>query len=66
MSVFIEVEPVHVMLRRHATVSRPCACGSPVVADTLLASDVWRAVWRHARGARHQAFSAAGGCRGTS
>jgi hypothetical protein len=34
-----------------------------VVADSLLASDVWLAVRRHNVGVSHQAFSAAGGCR---
>src|SRR3989304_2503751 len=51
-------------MRRHATVSRPCQCGEPVVADSLLASDVWLAVRRHNVGGSHQAVSGAGGRRG--
>jgi len=58
-------ESVPQLMRRHATVSRPCQCGEPVVADSLLASDVWLAVRRHNVGRSHQAFSGAGGCRRT-
>lgn len=58
-------ETVPELLRRHGTVREMCACGVAILAETRLPDDVYAAVYRHNRGAAHQAWRAAGGCRGT-
>lgn len=54
----LKFETLPDMLRRLATVRRPCACGLVIVAETNLPLDVLAAVQGHNRKPEHQAYSA--------